>query len=78
MSREFLTPKQNINIARVFLNILGYELKDDEFQPDSTMNIYNKEGKLRGFLQYNTDKVRIYGRNLEAFYENPEVFLQQG
>lgn len=75
MAKEVLTPKQNIDIARVFLNILGYKLKDDEFQSDSTMIIYDKENHICGFLQYNVDKVNIYTKDLEANYINPEVFL---
>lgn len=74
LSKECLTPMQNISVARVFLNILGYKLDDTEFDYDSTMDIYDKNNHVCGFLQYTIDKVYIYAKGLEASYSNPEVF----
>ena len=58
--KEELNLKQNLCVARVFLNIFGFYLEDvDKINSDSIIKIYNKKKNEVGYLYFEDDNIFI-------------------
>ena len=79
MKKQYLTFKQSLCAARIFLNTFGFLLEEDEAINEKTkLKIYDREMNEVGYIYFNNNDLVIFANYksaiLKAIYKIPQIY----